>query len=277
MTEMPRIPVSDGQLSYLTRGSPDSPPVLFLHGLGSCGEDWLLQLPELESDFLVILPDLRGHGRSSDMPTDIRIEHLAEDMVKVVRQVADQPAHVVGLSLGGLVALQLGIDHQDWVKSLTLVNTFPRFRTTPGMFVRGMIRSFYLLSGRMDLLADWLARGLFPNPDQVQLREIAAARIASNSKRNYIRAARAIARFNVQKRLGSIKAQSLVVAGDRDRTVPYQAAVALKEGILRAQLQVVEDSGHATPIDAFEDFNQILRDFLLQVEVEATESVARLR
>jgi 3-oxoadipate enol-lactonase len=274
---MPNIPVSSGQISYLVRGKPASSPVLLLHGLGSCGEDWLLQLPELEPEFLVIMPDLRGHGRSSDLLAGVRIEHLAADMAEVLQRVAGQPAHIVGLSMGGLVAQQLALEYQKLVKSLTLVNTFPRIRTSVGMFVRGLIRSSYLLIGRMDLLAAWLAKGLFPKPEQAQYRELAAARFCSNSKENYVRAARAIARFNVHKRLGEITADTLVVAGDRDRTVPLQAAVLLKEAIPGAQMSTIGDSGHATPIDAYEDFNRILTAFLTQVEAEATESAVRLR
>lgn len=273
---MPSIPVSGGQISYLVRGRPASSPVLLLHGLGSCGEDWLLQLPELEPQFLVIMPDLRGHGRSSDLQAGVRIEHLAADMVEVLHGVAGRPAHIVGLSLGGLVAQQLALEHRTMVKSLTLVNTFPRFRTNAGMLVRGLIRSSYLLIGRMDLLANWLAKGLFPKPEQSQYRELAAARFSSNSKENYMRAARAIAHFNVHRRLGEITAHTLVVAGDRDRTVPFQAAVLLNEAIPRAQLSTIGDSGHATPIDAFEDFNGVLTAFLTQVEAEATESAVRL-
>ena len=129
----------------------------------------------------------------------------------------------------------------------------------------------------MDLLAAWLASGLFPRPDQAPLRELAAARLSSNSKQNYIRAAQAIARFNVLKRLSEIRADTLIVVGERDRTVPYQAACQLKEGIPGARLKVVADSGHATPIDAADEFNRVLVGFLHQVEAEATESVVRLR
>src|SRR5512143_2659596 len=98
--------------------------VLFLHGLGSCGQDWLLQVPTFAEYYRVITPDLRGHGQSDKPQGRVRVAHLASDVLGLLDALNVECAHIVGLSLGGCVALLLALDAPQRVRSLTLVNTF---------------------------------------------------------------------------------------------------------------------------------------------------------
>ncbi|MFQ5923328.1 MAG: alpha/beta fold hydrolase [Anaerolineales bacterium] len=248
-------------LSHEIHGS-HGPLVLMLHGLGSRGEDWVLQIEPLQDEYRLVTPDLRGHGTSpspSGWPT---FRDLAADVSGLLLHLGERRAHVVGLSLGGGVALQMCVDFPEQVESLTIVNAAATlrvpFRRLPSAFVRLAL----LLTGRRRRLGEWVAASLFPREDQLQLREVAAERIAENLRLNYFKAITAVLRFDLRKQVHLIEAPTLVVAGKLDDTVPLRPKVALARAILGARLEVIEDSGHATPLDTPVEFNRILLEFL---------------
>ena len=236
--------------------------ITFLHGLGSCGEDWILQLPIVAGDYAVLTVDLPGHGKSSIRPTWPRISCFAEDIADLIRTLGLGPTHVVGLSLGGAVAMQLALDYPEAVRSLTLVNTFAKLHSGSSGFFRKLVRIAFVALGRMDQVGQWIAAGLFPKPDQELLRQAAAERIASNPRGAYLRAIWAATRFDIRDRLHKINAPTLVVAGELDQTVSMEAKKELADNIPGAHLVVIPDSGHATPLDAVEEFNRTMLEFL---------------
>lgn len=242
---------------------------MMLHGLGSRGQDWLLQFPALTPRWRVLAPDLRGHGQSSMTRGWPTVADLAGDIARLMEAEAAVPAHVVGLSLGGAVALQLAIDRPGLLRSLTAVNTFPHLRPAMGGLRHGAIRMGLLGFGPMTWVGRWVAAGLFPGEDQKVLREAAADRIADNPRRAYLQALAAVLRFDVRSRLGQIACRTLVVAGERDATVPMEAKLELARSIPGARLEVIPGSGHATPLDAPEVFNAVLVRFLEDVETPA--------
>lgn len=239
---------------------------VLLHGLGSCAEDWGLQLPALTPDRRVLTVDLPGHGRSPALPGWPRVSDLVRPTAAALDRAEPGPLHLIGLSLGGLAALQLALDRPERVRSLTLVNAFARLRPAPGGLGRSIVRLALLAFGPMRVLGAWVAAGLFPRPEQAALRRVAAERLAANDRRAYLAALHAAARFDVRARLGEIACPALVVAGAHDRTVPLACKLELAGGLPGAQLEVLAESGHATPLDAAPAFNDLVRGFLREVD-----------
>ena len=261
--------VGDDLLYYEYHNPSDheGPTVLFLHGLGSCGEDWGLQIPVVSERYGVLTLDMPGHGRSSQPEGWPSIEDMAHRIAALLEAHAESAVHVVGLSLGGAVAMQLALAHPEAVRSLTLVNTFARLHTGSSGLSRRLVRLVFVALGRMDRVGQWVAAGLFPQPDQKLLRQAAAERIASNPRRAYLRAIWAAARFDICDRLNELNIPTLVVAGELDKTVSMAAKRELADCIPGARLVVIPGSGHATPIDAAEEFNRTLLDFLLKLDM----------
>jgi pimeloyl-ACP methyl ester carboxylesterase len=114
----------------------------------------------------------------------------------------------------------------------------------------------------MEWLGAWVANALFPEKGQEQLRQLAATRIAANPRKSYLQAVQAIARFNLDGRLGEICCPTLIVAGGRDLIIPLDTKKRLAEQIPHARYALMPDSGHVTPIDAGEHFNELLLNFL---------------
>jgi len=260
---VPAITVGEMTLHYDERGDGDGVPIVLLHGLGSSSADWAFQLPALAMRHRVLAVDLRAHGRSSRPRGRLTVEAMADDVAALLTALGVPPAHLVGLSLGGCVALTLALDHPERVRSLTLVNAFARLTPAgPRGVLRMLTRLALLACAPMRVVAAHVARGLFPRPDQQALYLAAVASIGSNPRATYVSAIRALLGFDVRRRLAAVRCPTLVVAGDRDTTVALAAKTRLQRGIAGAELLVVLDSGHATPCDQAERFNAALLAFV---------------
>lgn len=188
---------------------------------------------------------------------------MAGDVAALLGGLDAPPAHVVGLSLGGAVALTLALDHGERVRSLTLVNAFARLTPAgPRGALRILTRLGLLAGAPMRVVAAHVARGLFPRPDQRELYHAAVASLGSTSRRTYVASMLAVGRFDVRSRLGHVRCPTLVVTGDRDATIPPAAKALLARGIPGAEQVTIADSGHATPGDQAERFNAALLAFV---------------
>jgi 3-oxoadipate enol-lactonase len=248
--------------------SPDkTDTVLLLHGMGSAGDDWGLQLPALEPHYRVLAPDTRGHGKSPKPSGPYSIAHMTDDVIGLLDELKIETAHVVGLSMGGAIAQQLAINQPKRVRSLVLVNTFARVRPAgAGGLQRFFKRMWALQFGTMRDLGEPVITNLFPKPEHAEVRRIGIERFLENntSKQVYMSLLRSTVLFDSRRQLNRITAPTLVVAGDRDHTVPMLCKQELARSIPNARLIVIPDSGHATPIDQHERFNEVLVDFLRQ-------------
>ncbi len=257
---MPKLSLGEISLSYEVTG--EGQPLLFIHGLGSSGRDWELQVAFFSSHYRVVTFDLRGHGQSDHPPGPYSIRLFAADTAGLIERLGIAPAHVVGLSLGGMVAFQLAVDRPDLLRSLVIVNSGPEFVVRSFKDLLGVVQRFLIvrLLG-MRRMGEVLAERLFPKPEHAPIREMFAARWAENDRRAYEAAMRAIVGWSVTEHLGEINIPTLVVASDQDYT-----PVAVKEAYVarmpRAELVVIEDARHAVPVEHPEAFNLALQAFL---------------
>lgn len=258
---MPIATLGTVQLTYLDEGA--GPAVVLLHGLGSQSEDWLFQTPVLAREYRVLAPNLRGHVGSSPVRGPVSVFSLAADVAQWLETLNVEAAHIVGLSLGGLVAQELAINFPQRVKRLVLCNTFAHLWPTSigeaGILGRRLIASTLL---PMATTARIVATDLFPRPDQAAIRAAVLERVGGNDLSSYRYLIRAIRRFDSRAQLTRIQAPTLLITGDRDNVIPRGCQQQLVRGIRNIKWQIVRDSGHATPIDQPEEFNRLVLNFL---------------
>ncbi|MDG1582756.1 alpha/beta hydrolase [Pseudomonas sp. GOM6] len=251
------------QLHYEDRGQGE--PVLLVHGLGSSIQDWEYQIPHLQRHYRVVAIDLRGHGRSGKPRERYSISQFAADVAALIEHLGLQQVHLVGISMGGMVGFQLGVDQPQLLRSLTIVNSSPEVKAKSAADW-WMLAKRWTLSRVLSLnsIAKGLARLLFPHPEQAELRAKVEQRWPQNDKRAYLASLDAIIGWGMRERLHSITCPTLVISGDRDYT-----PVSLKEAYVaempNARLLVIERSRHATPMDQPQRFNAALDEFLAQV------------
>jgi len=257
---MASIQVGDIETSYELIGAGD--PVVLIHGLGSSSRDWEQQLPALAERYRVLTYDVRGHGASSKPRGPYSVAQFANDLALLLERLEHRPAHVVGISMGGMIAFQLAVDRPDLVRSLVIVNSGPAL--VPSKLAEHLAVWSRIAIAKLrgpSAMGAVLAPRLFPSPGQERLRRQFVERWAENDKDAYYSALRAIIGWSVRERLGGIRFPVLVVAADHDYT-PVSAKEAYLPLIPGATLKVIADSRHATPMERPEAFNAVLREFL---------------
>ena len=123
---MPYISLPNLKLYYEVTGY--GLPLLMIHGLGSNSRDWEKQVNPFAQKYQVITLDLRGHGCSDKPPGPYSVKMFAEDTAGLMRELGLVPSHVVGISMGGMVAFELAVHFPELLRSLTVVNSYPEMR-----------------------------------------------------------------------------------------------------------------------------------------------------
>ena len=252
--------IHDIDVYYESHGAGE--PLLLIHGLGSSTEDWEPQVADFASYFRVITYDVRGHGRTDKPRSRYSLKQFAEDAAALLRHLEVGPAHVLGISMGGMIALQLAVDYPNTVKSLTIVNSGPELVLRTWKQRIGIYSRFAIvrLMG-MRKMGEVLGTKLLPGPSHAKARDTFVERWARNDPSAYLRALRALIGWSVASRLGSIVAPTLVLTADQDYTpVPFKEEYTAK--IPGARLVVVPDSRHMLPVQRPAEFNRAALEFL---------------
>jgi len=237
-------------------------PLVFLNGLGMSVPDWAEQAAYFSQDYRVITFDFRGQGASDKAPSPYSISLFCDDTARLLRSIDAWPAHLVGLSMGGMVAFQMAVSHPELVRSMVIVNSGPELiLRTWRLRSEFLKRRLIVRVLGMRKMAEILASRLFPEKNQEFLRGEMIKRWAQNDKNSYYNSLRALPGWSVSKYLSGIDCPTLVISGDQDYTpVSYKQSYVSK--MPRAELAVISGSRHATPMDQPEKFNEVVADFL---------------
>lgn len=258
---MPECTVRDGtRIHYSEAGEGE--PLVLLHGLGSSGRDWEYQVPAFAAHYRVIVPDLRGSGRSDKPRGPYRIADFAENTWALLDALGLDRVRVLGLSMGGATAFEMAARQPQRVARLVVVNCPPSFRVrSPKQLFEVVMRITIVRLMGMQRMASIVADRLFPEPDQADVRDEFARRYAANDKRHYLWSLRSLPGWSVVDRLERIDCPALMVAAENDYTSVATKQVAV-DHMPRARLAVIPGSRHATPIDAADAFNRVVLEFL---------------
>ncbi len=260
---MPKFNTGEINLYYESVGSGDC--LLLLHGLGSSVRDWEEQIDAFAEHFWVLMVDVRGHGRSDKPAGPYSVKQFSDDVAALLDGLGVSEAHVVGLSMGGMIAFQLAIDFPERMKRLVIVNSaaelMPQtFKQKFEVWQRFAILRFL----GMRKMGEFLAPRLFIKAEHASIRETFVERWAENDKRAYTDALRALVGWSVMDCVHEIGVPVLVIAADEDY-IPLADKEAYVEKLANGRLLIIEDSRHATPVEHPEIFNTAVLQFLAQV------------
>lgn len=267
---MPVVELSGVRINYSDTESGEGVPLVLLHGLGSSCRDWERNIETYRVGRRVITPDLRGFGQSDRPPGPHRPEDYAADVLALMDELGVDRFDLLGYSMGGAAAFQLVVDSPERVRKLILVNTTPSFeidswRARWEAWMRLTVVRFV----GMDRMAKIIAGRLFPKPEQEELRALTLERYGANDKASYLAALHGLIGWTVKDQLGALDVPTLVIAADQDYT-PLEVKEAYVAEMPRAELVVIEDSRHGTPMDQPERFDAAVVEFLERSAPPAT-------
>lgn len=253
------LPLAGSDVFYEIDG--DGPPVVLLHGMGLDSRMWDDQVRDLADAATLIRLDLRGFGRSS-RASDVPYSH-AEDVWNLVNHLGHDAVHLVGLSMGGAIALETYFAAPDRVRSLTLLDSVidgvPFDPEIASVFPD--IAKALEASGLPAAREIWLDCAFFrPARREPTVAQRLAEMAADYSGLDWMRDDPHLPRPRLLDRLGDVSVPATVVVGDLDVPSFKEMGRAMAERLPNARHIVIPDAGHMVNIEAPAAVNEILRE-----------------
>ena len=262
-------------------GDPGTPPLVLLHGIGRCLEDWTPQHERFAGDYRVISLDLPGFGLSDPLPEPATLDSLASGVEQALAALGeDRPRHLMGNSLGGAVAMRMLCRDPDRTRSLTLVNSagfgrtvapFLRLLAVPGLGPRAL--------RRIDRKAAWrIERSVVGNRSFVTDERVDfGLRMAARPEwgLTFLQAAKALGGIHGVRRrwrdelLAEVvrhRKPTLVVWGEKDLILPVAHLTAARALLPYAESHLFPDAGHMPQLEQPDEFAALAGRFLAASE-----------
>ncbi len=265
---MPIFQSERGRLHYEELGT--GRPILLIHGFTNYGLAWAPQLaPLVYAGYRVIVPDLHGHGSSAPAKSLCTVADLAADMVALLDHLAVGSAALCGLSLGGMVALQLTLEQPDRVVAAVVANSRSSF---VGPEIKAMVDGWIALllqedGARKRLHITWpmlVNEGFRNSPTGNAVFESWARVLAQVPGASLCHVARGMNRFDLSGSLGGIRAPVLVTSGEHDRLFSPDHSRDISSEIHGSKFAVILGAGHLSNLDSPDQFNRSLLTFLAE-------------
>ncbi|MBB3176973.1 alpha/beta fold hydrolase [Variovorax sp. Sphag1AA] len=235
------------------------PLALFMHGIGGNRTNWREQLPAFAPHFSCVALDARGYGGSDDYEDALAFDDFVNDVLRVLDHFSVERAHLVGLSMGGRIAMRTALLHPDRIATLTLLDTHEGFEAFSPEQRQAFVdsRRAPLLAGKEPSdIADAVARSLVgPKATQAQLQQLIDS-IAALHKESYIKSLQATVDQVVLGDISQIRAPAHFVVGADDRLTPVAMHHEMAAKLGGAPVTVLPDAGHLSNIENAPAFNE---------------------
>jgi 3-oxoadipate enol-lactonase len=249
------------KVAYRMDGPPNGPVVVLSNSLMSSHAMWDANMSALTDKYRVLRYDTRGHGQSEVTPGPYSIAMLGDDLVALLDALKIPKAHLVGLSMGGMICQYVAANHSSRVISLGLCDTASempprslwedRFATARAQGIEGLVEG---------TIKRWFVAG-FVERTPLAIAEVKKMILATPLE-GYIGCASAVRDMAQTTMLLKIKAPTLVLLGREDPACTLAQATVLHRVIDGSELAIIDDAAHLSNIEKPEEFNFLLRKFL---------------
>lgn len=250
-------------LNYVRTGPRGGVPVVLLHPVGLDLTYWGAVIAALRPDYDVVACDLPGHGASPGTGEDWTLPRATEAVRAFVRGLGADGVHLVGLSVGGMLAQSLALTDPAVVRSLTLIDTAAAFSDEgrAGMRARAATARS---SGMQGVLASTIERWFTAQTaaERPDLIDRVSKTLLADDPLTHAAMWDMISELDLLDGLRHIDCPTLVLVGEHDQSSPVPAARQLRDGIARASLAVVANAAHLSPLERPDVVNAHLTDFL---------------
>ena len=246
-------------LAFDLAGDGSGELVLFMHGIGGNRSNWRTQLPEFAERFSCAAWDARGYGDSDDYEGPLAFDDFVADVLRVLDHFGVAKGHLLGLSMGGRIAMRTALLHPDRVATLTLVDTHEGFAAFSAEQRQAFVdsRRAPLLAGKEPAdIADPVARSLIgPHAAPEHLEELRRS-IAALHKGSYIKSLEAtVAQVDLGD-IAAIRAPAHFIVGAEDPLTPPAMHYEMAAKLGGAPVSVLTRAGHLSNIENAPAFNR---------------------
>ncbi len=258
---MPYAEVNGTRLHIRQNG--EGPVALFIHGFPLDSSMWIEQLEDLAPLRRCIAVDLRGFGRSAPVTgAPLTMEQHAEDLAAVLDLISAEQADIVGLSMGGYVAMAIADMYPDRIRSLALIDTRSGADSDEGKAGRNAMADRLLDEGR-NAIAEAMETGLLSPQATIAVRARLRSMVEACPYETIVGALGGMRdRPDRTAVLRGIAVPAAVIVGEQDAVTPPTEAEAMAVALPNAALTIVPEAGHMSPIEQPEAVNEALRVLL---------------
>ena len=271
MTEMhlPTDGLASPRLNVVRTGPRGGAPVVLIHPAGLDLTYWDAQIAALKDSHDVIAFDLPGHGRS---PGDVHgwtFEIVNRALLALVDEAGGGPAHLVGISVGGIIAQSFVLEHPSQVASLSLVGTASEFPDQVRAGMRDRARRLRG-AGMAAVVAESMERWFTPETrrGRPDLIDRATKTLLGDDPEVHARLWEAVGALDLTDRLAEVRRPTLLLAGEVDPSTPPSAARLIQRRIPGARMAILPATSHMAMLESPALVNAHLASFLAQVLAE---------
>jgi pimeloyl-ACP methyl ester carboxylesterase len=248
---MPHVTLNDLTMYYEEHGLADAPPLVLLHWFLGTGHFWEPQLPVFGERCRLIVPDLRGHGRSNNPGglATMTYHQFARDIIALCRTLGIEHARFVGASAGAMLQLWLAVEAPTLPRSLVLSGGTYYYSDAVRAGMRNLTPERVISAEGPALMAQHTALG----PEHGHILSEALIALADHEH---------LTDFPDPQRLRGLAMPVLIVHGDRDDFFPVTVPTELYRLLPHAELCILPHTGHGPSVERPEWFNPIVLDFL---------------
>jgi 3-oxoadipate enol-lactonase len=257
---MPIAIINGTKLYYEEHGHGQ--PLVMIQGFAGNQFAWFFQVMAFEKHFRVITFDARGIGRSAVSKVPYTVPVMVEDVLGLMDYLKIERAHILGLSLGGLVAQVIAIDHPERVMKMVLVSTLPG---TNLEYIANGVRGVGREVLNMDVIQamGYFIKIAFNKPVYRYLIKLLSRPRLLAAYSNYFKQMQTVGEYSAVDRLQSIQAPTLVITGSNDRLVSPHCSKIIAGKIPHARLVMVKGGSHAFFLEMRGRLNREVLHFLL--------------
>jgi 3-oxoadipate enol-lactonase len=233
------------------------PPIVLIHALGLDHRMWEAQVSKLAAAHTVLVYDVRGHGESDVPPGPYTLGDFAEDLAGLLDALGLEPVHLVGISLGGMIAQEFVLTWPQRVRSLVLADTTSEYNQEARRQFAERAR-IAEERGMTPLIEPTIERWF--TPEFRQQHPEAATRVrdilAQAHALGYAASCRAIGLADFTERLVNVGVPTLILVGSEDLSTSPEMALKIHEYIPGSQYQVLTGAAHLTNVARPEEFSR---------------------
>jgi 3-oxoadipate enol-lactonase len=241
----------------------DRPPVMLIHGVGADGTSWEQIAAALSPDFRVMRLDLRGHGRSGHIAGALTLDDFVRDVVDVLDACGVPAAHIVGFSLGAMIAQGIALQHAERVLRLVLLSAVAG--RTAGERQRVQARLTFLREQGIAAITGaaqerWFTPAFIArNPDLVEGR---MRQLQKNHAPSYAAAYTVFSTSDLGDRLNAIRAPTLIATGEHDVGSNARMASFMQKQIVGSRLEILSGLRHSILVETPDLVARLVGNFL---------------
>ncbi len=270
------VTVHGSRVNYIEIG--EGPPLVLVHGISACWQNWLENIPHFARTHRVIAVDLLGFGESELPQEEISIPGYGRFVDAFLGEIGVERAALVGSSMGGFISAETAIAHPSRVEKLVLVNAAggPTLNDLQQRWGRSLLRGaklFHVVAARAVARRKEIVRRpklrrrllfkIVRHPELIG-PELCYEVASGGGKPGFFDAFKAIVEYEYCERLDDIPCPTLIVWGDHDEIVPVQDADEYERLIPHARKVIFDDTGHLPMIERPALFNRVLEEFLAE-------------